>query len=92
MDRQTLQAAADKIADEWQKRPYESLSSLEYPILYEDTVLGESVWVEIDVFERNAEFVQLYVCISHRIANKTFLRIAYDSPVCSQMVVHKAES
>ena len=62
----TLDSKLDDELKQWATKSYKELASMEYPHTYSRGVDGDPDWyeVEVDLLERNAEYIQLGVSVS----------------------------
>jgi hypothetical protein len=65
---ETLEHKLDNELNQWKKKAYGELVSMSYPHTYRRGVEGDpdSYEVEVDLLERNAEYVQLGIAVSRK--------------------------
>lgn len=90
MQRSTLKEIAKKIAEEAQEKTYEYWVAQDYPISYDLTVGEEEVIVDIELYSKKAEYIQLGVCVSHPIVCRSFFGIKVYTPECYSAVIRLA--
>lgn len=90
MLRKRLQEAVRTIAQEAESKTYEYWVQQVYPIQYDDVVDGESVSVDIEVLEKNPEYIQLGICVNHYSDRKTVIGVPIYTPNCYSVVIKRA--